>query len=72
MDKVNLTDAQKRLIECLKFLKVEDERIIGIMLLVKTDEQISAMADYILKTPTATSSMILEKGVEISDTYKGC
>ena len=64
---MQLNNSQAQLVECLKFLKVSQENIVGIMLLVKTDEQISEMADFLMTNPKATSSEILSKAVGISD-----
>lgn len=62
-----LSEAQVNLIECLKFLKVSQENIVGIMLMIPQDEQIAEMAEYLSNNPKATESEILKKAVEISE-----
>ena len=61
-----LSEAQASLIECLKFLKLEQDTIVVIMLLIPDDEQIASMAGYLLENPRATESDILKKATEIS------
>ena len=62
-----LSEAQANLIECLKFLKLEQDAIVAIMLLIPKDEQIATMAEYLLENPKATESDILKKATEISE-----
>ena len=62
-----LSEAQASLIECLKFLKLEQDAIIVIMLLIPKDEQIAIMAEYLLENPKATESDILAKAQEITE-----
>ena len=65
MDK-RLSEAQANLIECLKFLKVKQENIVGIMLMIPQDRQIAEMAEYLSNNPKTTESGILAKAIEIS------
>ena len=62
-----LSEAQANLIECLKFLNLEQDAIVAIMLLIPKDEQIATMAEYLLGNPQATESDILKKATEISE-----
>ena len=61
-----LSAAQANLIECLKFLKVSQESIVGIMLMIPEDEQVAEMANYLSENPKVKESEILKKAVEIS------
>ena len=61
-----LSEAQANLIECLKFLKVKQDAIVAIMLLIPKDEQIATMAEYLLENPKANEPEILKKATEIS------
>ena len=62
-----LSQAQASLIECFKFLKIKQDAIIAIMLMIPNDEQIAEMAEYLLDNPKATESQILEKAMEIAE-----
>ncbi len=62
----HLSQAQANLIECFKFLKIKQETIVGIMLMIPEDEQIAQMADFLLTNPMATESELLKKAVEIA------
>lgn len=62
-----MTEAQSNMIECLKFLKLDKDAIVVIMLLIPQDEQIAEMAEFLLENPKATKSDILKKAVEISE-----
>lgn len=62
-----LSEAQANFIECLKYLKIDKDAIITIMLLVPQDEQIADLAEYLLEHPLATESDILHKAMEISN-----
>ena len=62
-----LSEAQANLIECLKFLKVSQESIVGIMLMIPKDEQIAEMANYLLENPKAQESEIIKKAIEIDE-----
>ena len=62
-----LSQAQTNLIECLKYLKIDKDAIITIMLLVPQDVQIAELAEYLLEHPLATESDILHKAMEISN-----
>lgn len=55
-----LSEAQVSLIECLKFLKLEKNTIVAIMLLIPEDEQIAEMAEFLLENPKAIESDIIE------------
>lgn len=61
-----LSTNQKNLIQVLKYLKLEEAAIIGIVLSLKSDNQIADMAEYLLANPKATQSQILAKSVELS------
>ena len=61
-----LSEAQANLIECLKFLNVQKDAIVAIMLLIPKDEQIATMAEYLLENPKATEAEILAKALEIN------
>ena len=61
-----LSEAQANLIECLKFLKVKQDAIVAIMLLIPKDEQIATIAEYLLENPKANEPEILKKATEIS------
>ncbi len=61
-----LSEVQADLIECLKLLKVKQDAIVAIMLLIPNDEQIATMAEYLLENPKATESEILEKALELT------
>lgn len=62
-----LSEAQANLIECLKFLKISQETIVGIMLMIPKDEQIAEMANYLSDNPKASESEILKKTTEIRE-----
>ena len=62
-----LSEAQASLIESLKFLKLEQDAIVVIMLLIPKDEQIAEMAEFLLENPKATEADILKKATEISE-----
>ena len=62
-----LSQAQTNLIECLKFLKINQEEIVAIMLMIPKDEQIAEMAEFLLNNPEATQQEIMEKALEISE-----
>ena len=62
-----LSEAQANLIECLKFLKLKQDVIIAIMLLIPKDEQIATMANYLLEKPKATEAEIIQTAVQISE-----
>ena len=62
-----LSQAQSILIECLKFLKLNEETITGIMLMIPNDEQISRMAEFLEKTPNPTEKQIVEEAQRISE-----
>ena len=62
-----LSEAQAYLAECLKFLKISRDAIVTILLLVPNDDQIAAMAEYILENPKAAEEQILKKAMEISE-----
>ncbi|MDD7351700.1 MAG: hypothetical protein PUG90_05970 [Clostridia bacterium] len=62
-----LSEAQTDMIECLKFLKLDQEAIVAIMLLIPKDEQIAEMAEFLLENPNSTQSDILKKAVNISE-----
>lgn len=61
-----LSEAQANLIDCLKFLKLEQDTIIVIMLMIPKDEQMAKMAEFLLDNPKASESEILKKATEIS------
>ena len=61
------SDAQEKLIECLKFLKLSPNAAIAVMLLVKTDGQIAEMADFLLQNPDARESDILKAATDINE-----
>ena len=61
-----LSTNQKNLIQVLKYLKLEEDAIIGIVLSLKSDNQIADMAEYLSANPRATQSQILAKSVELS------
>lgn len=62
-----LSKAQSDMIECLKFLKLDQEAIVAIMLLIPKEEQIAEMAEFLVENPDATQSDILKKAVDISE-----
>ena len=62
-----LSKNQAGLIECFKFLKLNQEAIVTIMLLIPKDDQIAEMAEFLLENPEATEPELLKKAVEISD-----
>ncbi len=62
-----LSQAQASLIECFKFLKIKQDAIVAIMLLIPKDEQIAKMAEYLLANPKVTETQILEKAMEIAE-----
>ena len=62
-----LSKAQSDMIECLKFLKLDQEAIVAIMLLIPKYEQIAEMAEFLLENQNATQSDILKKATEISE-----
>lgn len=62
-----LTEAQASLIECLKFLKIDRDAIVVIMLMIPKDEQIAEMAEFLLENPQATESDMLGKALELSE-----
>ena len=61
-----LSEAQANLIECLKFLKIKQEKIVGIILMIPQDRQIAEMAEYLSNNPKTTESEIFAKAIEIS------
>lgn len=66
--KKQLSQAQANLIECLKYLEIDKDAIITIMLLVPKEAQIADLAEYLLAHPSATQSDILHKAMEINKT----
>ena len=62
-----LSEAQTDMIECLKFLKLDQEAIVAIMILIPKEEQIAEIAEFLLENPNATQSDILKKATEISE-----
>ena len=66
--KKQLSQAQANLIECLKYLEIDKDAIITIMLLVPKESQIADLAEYLLEHPLATESDILHKAIEINKT----
>ena len=61
-----LSQMQANLIECLKFLKIKQDTIVAIMLLIPRNEQIAMMAEYLLQNTNPTESEILDKAQEIA------
>ena len=51
----------------LEFLKLDQEAIVAIMLLIPKEEQIAEIAEFLLENPNATQSDILKKATEISE-----
>lgn len=64
--KKQLSQAQANLIECLKYLEIDKDAIITIMLLVLKEAQIADLAEYLLEYPLATESDILHKAMAIN------
>lgn len=62
-----LSEAQVNLIECFKFLKINQETIVTIMLLIPRDDQIAKMAEFLSENPNATESELLKMAMEIED-----
>ena len=62
-----LTRAQAMLIECLAYFDVKEEAIMAIMLMVRSDEQIAAMAEYLSKNPKTTEQDIIEEAMRIDE-----
>ena len=62
-----LSEAQAILIDCLKFLKISEDGILIILMLIPSDKQISEMADFLLNHRGATEDEIIEKALEISE-----
>lgn len=62
-----LSQSQIDFIQCLRFLELEEQAIVAIALMIKTDEQIAEMAEFLLSHPEATQSDLLRVAVEISD-----
>ena len=65
-----LSEAQVNLIECFKFLKVKQETIVTILLLIPENDQIASMAEFILGNMNATESELLEMAIKIADETK--
>ena len=63
----NGTQAQAMLIKCLMYHKVKEDAIAVIMLMVRTDDQIAEMAEFLQKNPKATESEILEEAMRIDE-----
>lgn len=62
-----LSPAQKHLIAGLKLFSMEQEAIIGIVLMLARPEQQDAMMFWMAENEHATQSDILEKVVELTD-----
>ena len=62
-----LSQKQKDLINCLKYLKIEDDAIVVILLNVKKDYQISQLAEFLLLNNNASQSQIIKKAIEIGN-----
>lgn len=67
---VVLTPAQQHLIKGLKIMRVEEDEMIGIMLLMDTPEKQDQLMMWMSKNQKATPSDILGKAMEISRQYK--
>ena len=61
-----LTKMQTALIGVLKYMNVEEDAIVGIMLMLKEENQIIEMGYWIANNRQASQSQILEKAVELS------
>ena len=62
-----LSEAQQNLIKCLKFLKLEEDVIILIIILLKDDNQIAKIAEFLDYNPNATQGQIIEQAIKISE-----
>ena len=63
---VTLTPAQLHLIKWLKVMKVEEDEMVGVMLLLQTALQREKMMEWLSQHHAATPSEILGKAMEIS------
>ena len=61
-----LSEMQKNLIQCLKYLKLEEDAIVVIMLSLKEEDQMAELADFLMNNQESTQGQILEKVMEIS------
>lgn len=64
-----LSEMETTIIQGLKYLKVEEEAIIGIMLLIQEEWQVIEMGSYLYDNPQATQEEILLKAVEIHNMH---
>ena len=62
---MELSETQKLLVNGLKLFKVEKECIVGIMLMLKEEDQMWDMMDYMADNLKATQEELLLKATEI-------
>ena len=67
---MELTKAQKHLIDGLKIFGVEKDAIIGIMLTLEKPEQQDAMMEWMCKHKGASTSDILGKTAELVNSFQ--
>lgn len=58
---MNLSDTQKELIHTLKEFEIPEEMVIGILLLIDTDNQAIELMEWLVKNPYATHAKILDQ-----------
>ena len=63
---MKLTPAQKHLIHWLKFMGVEEDEMLGIMLLLDTQKLRDDMMAWMCKHPEASTSDLLGKAMNLS------
>lgn len=63
---MELTEKQKKLLQYFQALKISEENIIGIMLLIQKEEQQNQMMDYIIANKVLTKDQLIEKAMQIS------
>lgn len=62
---MSITEVEKALIRCLKSFNLSKDQIMGVLMLLKTNDQIKQLAIYLKANPQASSEEVMNKAVEI-------
>lgn len=63
---MQLSRTEVILIELLKVCEIDEEGIVGIMLMLQEEDQVRQMIDWIDQNPTASKSQILMQVAELA------
>ena len=63
---MELTEAQKLLIECLKHFGVSKGRAMAVFMMLQEDDQRMDMIEYLLNEPEMTDEKAMEKARELA------